>query len=136
MAIVSRPDIKNWIETIPEGVFHYKDIMGLRSVLTPEQDTNLRKVMYDFCHQMKPICESLGRGNYRLIDELPEPEEKENKDRRCDGVQCPLRYAEVEPIRQNLRIRCGGWKVLWQRSPWRVSKADHGYNILFAALQQ
>ncbi len=103
MAIVSRPDIKNWIETMPEGIFHYKDIMGLRSVLTPELDTALRKVVYDFSHQAKPICESAGRGDglYRRIDELPEPEDWQNVDATKDfPVVLPFdlrRYVWIDP---------------------------------------
>jgi len=61
---------------MPEGAFHYKDILGLRSKMTPELDTNLRKVVHDFCYQAKPICERAGSGRdgiYQRIDELPEP---------------------------------------------------------------
>lgn len=75
LADIKRSDIENWIKSVPEGEFHYKDIMGLRSILTPELDRNLRKAVHDFCHQAKPICENVGRrdGIYRPIDELPEP---------------------------------------------------------------
>ena len=75
MVDILRSEIENWIKTVPEGEFHYKDIKGLRSVLTPELDQNLRKAVYDFCHQAKPICESVrkGDGYYRRIDELPMP---------------------------------------------------------------
>jgi len=87
MATISRSEIENWIKTIPEGVFHYKDILGLRSRMTPELDTSLRKVVHDFCHQVKPICESAGSGRdglYRRIDELPEPVDWQSVDTSKD----------------------------------------------------
>ena len=69
MREISRTDIRNWIETVSDGKFHYKDIMGLRTVLNPDLDTNLRKVVYDFCHQVKPLIERLGGGYYRQVED-------------------------------------------------------------------
>lgn len=100
---ISRPDIKNWIETMPEGDFHYKDIMGLRSVLTPELDTALRRVVYDFSHGGNPTCESTGQGDgrYRRIDNLPEPEDWQNTDATKDfPIVLPFglrKYAWIDP---------------------------------------
>ncbi|KKK77616.1 hypothetical protein LCGC14_2851810, partial [marine sediment metagenome] len=101
MAKISRAEIENWIRVVADGEFHYKDILGLRFVLSPEEDTNLRKVMYDFCHRPKPICESLGRGNYRLIDDLPEPEDWQSVDSTKDfPIVLPFdlrKYVWVDP---------------------------------------
>jgi len=103
MEEISRREIENWILTIPEGEFHYKDIMGLRSVLTPKLDMALRKVVYDFSHQVKPICESVGRrdGVYRLIDELPEPEDWQSIDATQDfPIVLPFdlrKYVWIDP---------------------------------------
>jgi len=101
LAVISREEIKNWIEVVSEGEFHYKDIMGLRTVMTPELDTNLRKVMHDFCHQVSPICESMGRGYYRWIDELPEPENWQDTDPTKDfPVVLPFdlrKYVWIDP---------------------------------------
>lgn len=88
---------------MPEGEFHYKDIMGLRSVLTPELDTSLRKVIFDFSHGANPICESVGRGDgyYRRIDELPMPENWQNTDATKDfPVVLPFdlrKYVWIDP---------------------------------------
>ena len=70
MPEISRYDIELWITTVATGDFHYKDIKGLRSVLTPELDNKLRKVVHDICHSAEPVCESIGRrdGWYRPID--------------------------------------------------------------------
>ncbi len=101
MITISRPEIENWIKFIADGDFHYKDIMGLRTVLNPELDTALRKVIYDFCHQARPLIESLGRGNYRLIDELPEPEDWQNIDASKDfPIVLPFdlrKYVWIDP---------------------------------------
>jgi len=103
MAEISRAEIENWIKAVPEGAFHYKDIMGLRSVLNPKLDTNLRKVIHDFCHQSKPICESVGRGDgfYRRIDELPVPVDWQNTDPLKDfPMVLPFdlrKYAWIDP---------------------------------------
>jgi len=69
MPEITRYDIELWITTVATGEFHYKDIKGLRNVLTPELDNKLRKVVYDICHAPEPTCESVGKrdGYYRPI---------------------------------------------------------------------
>jgi len=103
MVEISRAKIEDWINTMPEGEFHYKDIMGLRSVLTPELDVSLRKVIWDFCHRPKPICESVRRGDgyYRRVDELPEPEDWQDTDATKDfPIVLPFdlrKYVWIDP---------------------------------------
>lgn len=103
MAIISRAEIEDWILTVPETEFHYKDILGLRSKITPELDRSLRKAIHDFCYQSKPICESVGRrdGLYRRIDELPKPEDWQNVDASKDfPIVLPFdlrRYVWIDP---------------------------------------
>lgn len=69
MPEITRYDIELWLTTVATGEFHYKDIMGLRNVLTPELDNKLRKIVHDICYSPKPVCESVGRrdGYYRPI---------------------------------------------------------------------
>ncbi len=83
MPEITRYDIELWISTVATGEFHYKDIKGLRSVLTPELDNKLRKIVYDICHAAEPKCESIGRkdGWYRPIQ---------------NGVM-PLDFTELRP---------------------------------------
>ena len=83
MPEITRQDIELWIKTVATGEFHYKDIKGLRSILTPELDNKLRRVVYDICHATDPACESIGRkdGWYRPID---------------DGVK-PIDFNELRP---------------------------------------
>ena len=67
---ITRASIRSWIETIATGEFHYKNILGLGGKLSPEEDTKLRKIIYELCHEKEPICESVGRndGFYMPID--------------------------------------------------------------------
>ncbi|KKM07408.1 hypothetical protein LCGC14_1734190 [marine sediment metagenome] len=83
MPEVTRQDIELWITMVATGEFHYKDIKGLRSVLTPELDNKLRKIVFDICHSADPKCESIGRkdGWYRPIE---------------DGVK-PIDFTELRP---------------------------------------
>ena len=83
MPEISRYDIELWISTVATGEFHYKDIKGLRGVLTPELDRKLRKIVHDICHSAEPACESIGRkdGWYRPIE---------------DGIK-PVNFAELRP---------------------------------------
>jgi len=75
MPEISRYDIELWIKAVATGEFHYKDIKGLRSVLTPELDRKLRKIVHDICHSPQPACESVGRrdGYYRPIQDGVKP---------------------------------------------------------------
>ena len=70
MPDITRPAIRAWIETIATGEFHYTRVLGLQGKLSPEDDTRLRKIIYEFCHEKEPICESVGRndGYYQPID--------------------------------------------------------------------
>ena len=75
MPEITRQDIELWIATVATGEFHYKDIKGLRGVLTPELDNKLRKIVFDICHSADPRCESIGRkdGWYRPIENGVKP---------------------------------------------------------------
>ena len=101
--MISRRAIENWIREVPEGEFHYKDILSLRNTLSSEQDNNLRKVVHDFCTQAKPICESVRRGDgyYRRVDELPEPEDWQDTDPTKDfPIVLPFdlrKYVWIDP---------------------------------------
>ncbi len=70
MPEISRSAIRAWIETIATGEFHYTKVLGLQGKLSPEDDTKLRKIIYECCHGSTPICESVGRsdGVYVPID--------------------------------------------------------------------
>ena len=67
---ITRHSIRAWIETIATGEFHYTNVLGLRGKLSPDDDTKLRKIIWEFCHEKEPICESVGRndGYYVPID--------------------------------------------------------------------
>ncbi len=67
---ISRHAIRDWIETIATGEFYYKNILGLAGKLSPQDDTKLRKIVWELCHEKEPICESVGRndGYYVAID--------------------------------------------------------------------
>ena len=80
MPEISRYDIELWVTSVATGEFHYKDIKGLRNILTPELDNKLRKIVHDLCNpkdptKNPPIMESIGRrdGYYRPIDNGVEP---------------------------------------------------------------
>ena len=67
----SKVDIETWITTIATGEFHYKSVCGLdRIILTPQDDSKIRKYLWEFSHGEHPIVESVGRndGRYRPID--------------------------------------------------------------------
>ncbi|KKL26543.1 hypothetical protein LCGC14_2394240 [marine sediment metagenome] len=72
---IERHAIRSWIETIATGEFHYTRVLGLQGKLSPEEDTKLRKIIYEFCHEKEPICESVGRndGYYVQIDNHAQP---------------------------------------------------------------
>ena len=75
MPEISRPAIRSWIENIATGEFHYTKVLGLQGKLSPEDDTKLRKIIYEFCHEKEPVCESVGRndGFYVSIDNHAQP---------------------------------------------------------------
>lgn len=75
MPEITRYEIETWIKTIATGEFHYKNVLGLERVLTPQMDNKLRKIMWDLCHASEPVCESVGRrdGWYRPVDDGAEP---------------------------------------------------------------
>ena len=75
MPEITRQDIELWVSTVATGEFHYKDIKGLRSELTPELDNKLRKIVFDICHAADPKCESIGKkdGWYRPIEDGVKP---------------------------------------------------------------
>ncbi len=63
MSDITRNAIREWIETIATGEFHYTRVLGLQGKLSPEDDSKLRKIIYEFCHEKEPICESVGRND-------------------------------------------------------------------------
>lgn len=84
---ISRAAIRDWIETIATGEFHYKNILGLGGKLSPEEDTRLRKAIHDLCHEKNPPCESVGRndGYYVPIDNHAEPLDWQNLGGKVDS---------------------------------------------------
>lgn len=99
---ISRYDVELWVTTIATGDFHYKDIMGLRSVLTPELDSRLRKVLHDICHSPEPTCERIGKkdGIYRPIENGVKPVDFVNLRERDYPIKLPfdlLSYFKVRP---------------------------------------
>lgn len=92
MPEITRYDIELWISTVATGEFHYKDIKGLRSILTPELDNKLRKILWDLCHAEVPICESIGRrdGYYRPVEDSAEPIDFTNLRPRDFPVELPF----------------------------------------------
>ena len=100
---ISRHAIRDWIETVATGEFHYKNILGLGGNLTPEEDTKLRKMIWEFCHEKEPICESVGRndGYYRAIDDHAQPLDWQSVGSKIDsGLILPFdlrKYVFVYP---------------------------------------
>ena len=71
MAEITKFDIETWITTIATGEFYYKNVCGLdRAVLTPKDDSKIRKYLWELSHSDHPIIESVGRndGRYRPIE--------------------------------------------------------------------
>ncbi len=103
MPEITRYDIELWISTVATGEFHYKDIKGLRGVLTPELDRKLRKIVHDICHSAEPACESIGRkdGWYRPIEDGAKPLDWQNLEKRRDsGLILPFdlrKYVFIYP---------------------------------------
>ena len=68
MPDLTRKDIEDWIESIPKGDFHYKEVLD--GQIDPIRFGLLRKYIHDICNAKEPICESVGRrdGYYRAIE--------------------------------------------------------------------
>lgn len=99
---VTRYDVELWIETVATGEFHYKDIMALRNLLTPELDNKLRKIVHDIVHSPKPVCEPIGRrdGYYRPIADGIEPVDFKQLRERDYPVTLPfdlLKHFKIRP---------------------------------------
>lgn len=75
MPSISKFDVELWIRTIATGEFHYINVCGLKGKLSPEEDSKLRKIIYEMCHAKQPIVESVGRhdGYYRPIQDGVQP---------------------------------------------------------------
>lgn len=73
MPEITRYDIELWIKTIATGEFHYKNVLGLNGVLTPQEDNKLRGIIFELCKT--GVCESIGRrdGFYRPVEDGVEP---------------------------------------------------------------
>ncbi|KKN64715.1 hypothetical protein LCGC14_0488470 [marine sediment metagenome] len=110
---ISRHAIRTWIETIATGEFHYRNILGLSGKLTPFDDTKIRKIIYEFCHEKEPICESVGRndGYYRPIDNHALPLDWQSKElRRESGLMLPFDLRKYVFIYPDTTIVVGGSK--------------------------
>lgn len=104
MPEITRHAIRTWIETVATGEFHYKKVCGLDRIrLTPEDDTKLRKIIYEFCHEKLPICETVGRrdGYYRPIQAGAQPLDWQSVDGHKDsGLLLPFdlrKYVFIYP---------------------------------------
>ncbi len=110
---ITRHAIRTWIETIATGEFHYRNILGLSGKLTPQEDTKIRKIIYEFCHEKEPICESVGRndGYYRPIDNHAVPLDWQSKEARRDsGLLLPFDLRRYVFIYPDTTIAIGGSK--------------------------
>ena len=100
---ITRSSIRSWIETIATGEFHYTKVLGLQGKLSPSDDTKLRKIIYELCHEGEPICESVGRndGVYQPIDNHATPLDWQNVGSRVDsGLILPFdlrKYVFIYP---------------------------------------
>ena len=67
---INKHDIEVWIQDIPTGEFHYKEV--LNGNIDPSSYGRLRQIMHEICMAEKPICESVGRrdGYYRAIEDI------------------------------------------------------------------
>ncbi len=93
MPEITRHAIRDWIETIATGEFHYRNILGLGGKLTPGDDTKLRKIIYELCHEKEPICEAVGRndGYYVAVDNHALPLDWQSVGRKVDsGLVLPF----------------------------------------------
>ena len=101
MPDISRKDIEDWIESIPTGEFHYKEILD--GQINPESFGLLRKYLHDICKAKEPICESVGRrdGYYIAVDNHAQPLDWQGVGSKVDsGLILPFnlrRYVFIYP---------------------------------------
>ena len=110
---ITRHAIRAWIETIATGEFHYRNIMGLAGKLSPEDDTKLRKIIYELCHEKEPIVESVGRndGYYQPIDNHALPLDWQGVEARRDsGLILPFELRKQVFIYPDTTIVVAGSK--------------------------
>ncbi len=92
-------DIEQWIKTVPDGEFHYKDVLD--GTVDPTAYPKLREYVRRCCD--KGICESLGKrdGWYRRIEELLSPVNWKGIDSRQDSnIILPFdlrKYVWIDP---------------------------------------
>jgi len=88
MAKLSKYDVKNWIETVASGEFHYKDALDGR--VDPLSYGHLRKIMHELC--VEEVCETIGRrdGFYRPIENGVRPVDFKNLRQRDYPVKLPF----------------------------------------------
>ena len=73
MPEISRYAIETWVKTVATGEFHYRNVLGLERVLTPQENNKLRGIIFELCKV--GVCESVGRrdGYYRTVQDGVEP---------------------------------------------------------------
>ncbi len=108
MPEISRYAIREWIINVATGEFHYKNVLGLNSKLTPSDDNKLRRIIHECAggkdgKQCKAICEPIGRhdGYYRPIQDGAMPLDwQELEARRDSGLILPFglrKYVFIYP---------------------------------------
>lgn len=100
MPDITRYDIEEWITSVATGDFHYKTVLGLERVLTPQEDNKLRGIIFELCKA--GVCESIGKrdGFYRPVENGVEPVDFGNLRPRDFPVILPFdlrRYAFIYP---------------------------------------
>jgi len=101
MPEVTKKDIEGWIETIPTGEFHYKEVLD--GGIDASHFGKLRRIMHELCNAEEPICESVGRrdGYYIAIENHAQPLKWQNIGSRVDsGLVLPFnlrKYVFIYP---------------------------------------
>jgi len=101
MTKLSKYDVKNWIETIANGEFHYKGVLD--GQVDPASHGYLRKIMHELCKEDHPVCEPIGRrdGYYRPVQNHALPLDWQNIKKRVDsGLILPFdlrKYVFIYP---------------------------------------
>lgn len=111
MPKVTRADIENWIEQIPTGEFHYKEILDGR--IDPANYGLLRKYLHDICHSESPICESVGRrdGYYRVIENHAAPIDWQTVETKQEsGIILPFNLRDYVHIYPDTTVIVAGAK--------------------------